>query len=392
MEENEWNNMIYVAGDGIISPLGFNSADTFSRVMELSADSSKESEGRLYQSHFGIPEPFFASLIDDKKLDNAFSAFSDTKFRYTKLEKAAILSADQAISKSGIDPASKDVLFILSTTKGNVSLLEDLDGFEPERIHLWRSAELIAGFFGNTNEPLVVSNACISGCSALITGMRQLRQGRYSHIVVVGADMLCKFIISGFQSFKALSNELCRPFDKNRKGLNLGEAAATMVLSTADEAPQGSFVLEAGAMHNDANHISGPSRTAEGLLRCLTEILTEDEKEDLAFINAHGTSTLYNDDMESIAIDRAFLQDIPVDSLKGYFGHTLGAAGILESIISSYAVREQVVLRSRGTLELGTVRKLNVSVNQGVTNGKHSFVKMLSGFGGSNAAILIKMK
>ena len=98
MEENEWNNMIYVAGDGIISPLGFNSADTFSRVMELSADSSKESEGRLYQSHFGIPEPFFASLIDDKKLDNAFSAFSDTKFRYTKLEKAAILSADQAIS------------------------------------------------------------------------------------------------------------------------------------------------------------------------------------------------------------------------------------------------------------------------------------------------------
>src|SRR5574344_2113747 len=75
MEENEWNNMIYVAGDGIISPLGFNSADTFSRVMELSADSSKESEGRLYQSHFGIPEPFFASLIDDKKLDNGFSSF-----------------------------------------------------------------------------------------------------------------------------------------------------------------------------------------------------------------------------------------------------------------------------------------------------------------------------
>ena len=386
--------MTYEAGDGIISPLGFSVADTFRAVKELSDDSSKESAARLYSSNDGIPAPCFVSLIENDVLDEAFRLRCDDGFRYTKLEKAAILASLEAISKSGIDPASNDVLFIFSSTKGNVSLLENENGFGDDRIHLWRSAELISAFFGNRNEPLTVSNACISGCTAQIAAMRMLDSGRYRHIVVVGADMLCKFIISGFQSFKALSDELCRPFDVGRKGLNLGEAAAAMVLSKADEedVPIGSAILEKGAMNNDANHISGPSRTAEGLFRSLSAVTRDCDADDIAFVNAHGTATLYNDDMESVAINRAGLGKVPVNSLKGYFGHTLGAAGILEVIISTMAVGNDTVLRSRGTVHPGTVQGLNVATGGSDCGGRHSFIKLISGFGGSNAAILYRIK
>ena len=99
------------------------------------------------------------------------------------------------------------------------------------QIYLWHTAELIAAFFNNPNTPIVVSNACISGAAAQITAMRALQSGNYDYAVVVGVDFLSKFIISGFQAFRALSPQLCRPFDKNRCGLNLGEAAATMIFS-----------------------------------------------------------------------------------------------------------------------------------------------------------------
>ena len=338
-----------------------------------------------------------ASEIDDTALNAAFMETeteyipSATKANYTKLEMAAIVSVAGALKTAAIDAADKRVLFIFSTTKGNVFLLDEHErfGYEAEQVFLWRSAERIAGFFGNTNPPLVVSNACISGAAALIAAQRELRAGRYDHVIVVAADMLSRFVISGFQSFKALSQEVCKPFDRDRCGLNLGEAAATLIMTEcrAEEVDAGDVLLTAGAVRNDANHISGPSRTGEGSYLVLRHILKEVSSGEVAFVNAHGTATPYNDEMESIALTRAGLVDVPVNSLKGYFGHTLGAAGVLESVISIRALREGIVLKTHGFETFGVTHPLRVT-SETQTTTRRRCVKMLSGFGGCNAALL----
>ena len=245
-----------------------------------------------------------------------------------------------------------------------------------------------------------MSNACISGLAALIQGMRMLRSGAYDHVVVVGAEVQSRFIVTGFQSLKALSLQPCRPFDAARDGLNLGEAAAAMVLSgempgraghdvMADSDRPSPWELVDGAVRNDANHISGPSRTGEGSYNALNYLLPLVNREKLAFVNVHGTATRYNDEMEAIALDRAGLLDVPVNALKGVFGHTMGAAGILESIVSMLACDAGIVLPTQGFSELGVSRAVRVSAQERPTQGTE-FIKLLSGFGGVNGALLFR--
>lgn len=376
--------MIYKIGDSIISPLGMTTDATFEAVC------LGESRLSFHENIFGLPDPCFISLLDEARIDNAFNALTDFGTEgYTKVEKAAILAAAQAIDEANIDAAREDVLFILSTTKGNVDLLEE-NPYEPERPYLWRSAQIIAEFFDNPNTPIVVSNACISGCAAQIEACRQLRHGGYKYAVVIGAEMLSKFVISGFQSFKALSPERCKPFGADRCGLNLGDAAAAIVYTKGDEntvLDDGTLVVLGGAINNDANHISGPSRTGEGLLRAINRATDGYDLNRLAFINAHGTATVYNDDMESIAIQRAGLQDVFTNSLKGYFGHTLGAAGILETILSARALKDHRVIGTKGTEQVGTAATIKVCQETQPVEGD-CFMKLISGFGGSNAAML----
>lgn len=381
------NDIIYKIGEGVVSPLGMTADAVYEALCK------GESHAQHYENTFGLPESFFASLLDEGKLDSAFSALWDYGTEgYTKVEKAAIVAAAQAINEANIAADREDVIFILSTTKGNVDLLEN-NPYEPERPYLWRTAQLIAEFFDNPNTPIVVSNACISGCAAQIAAINQLRYGGYKYAVVIGAETLSKFVISGFQSFKALSPERCKPFDADRRGLNLGEAAAAIVYTIgADEAlDAGTLIVQGAAINNDANHISGPSRTGEGLLRSITRANEGFDTSRLAFINAHGTATLYNDDMESIAISRAGLQDVPVNSLKGYFGHTLGAAGILETILSAHALNHGRVLPTLGTDTPGTAAPVNVCLQSQATHSD-SFMKLISGFGGSNAAMTFRVK
>ena len=381
--------MIFNIGDNIVSPLGWTTAENWAAV------AAEQSSLHPYNGTFGLPEPFFASLIDEENLNEHFSKLPHSQEeRYTKVEKMAILSATDAVQNAAIDPSAPDVIFVFSTTKGNVELLEDLRGYEPERPYLWRSAQLIARHFGNPNEPVVVSNACISGCAAQVAAARLLQRHGYRYAVVIGADVLSKFIISGFQSFKALSPERCRPFDADRTGLNLGEAAATIVYARdrADiPADKPCVTLAAGAICNDANHISGPSRTAEGLFAAVSQVLDGFDVNDVAFVNAHGTATRYNDDMESVAMERAQLTDIPVNSLKGYFGHTLGAAGVLEVILSTQELLHHRMLRTVGCENPGTAAAVKVTMGQESTD-KTAFLKMISGFGGGNAALLVMVE
>lgn len=346
---------IRVTGDSIMSPIGRGSEANFLAVL------GGTSALGLREGVFGLPEPFFASLFDDDAL---------------RSETLLVECAADAIGRSGIDPSGEDVQFFFSTVKGDIDRL------------LSEPAENVRRHFGNPNPAVTVSNACTSGVCALVQAMRSLRAGKCTKAVVIGYEFLSKFIVSGFQSFKALSKEACRPFDRDRTGLNLGEAVAAMVLEAVDSTSGEDWELVRGAIRNDANHISGPSRTGEGSYNCLRGVLASGIRpEEIAFLNVHGTATAYNDEMESIAIDRAGLTDVPVNALKGYFGHTMGAAGILETILSMRAVDKGVVLGVRGFENLGVSRPVNVSAVTRKTSGK-AFIKLLSGFGGINAALL----
>ncbi len=356
--------MVIKLADNIYSPLGATTWENYQAVMA----------GHCALKQYSLPDGslYTASLFpeEERKDDN-----------YTFFEQLCIVSASDAITRAAIDPKSPRCRFFLSTTKGNVHLLAKGD---TERALLGSSANIICRHFGNPNPLVVISNACISGLSAQIVAMRSIEAGLCDTAVVIGCDVQSEFIISGFQCLHALSPDECRPFDKGRCGLNLGEAAATIIYSNSGN---GEWVAKAGAMCNDANHISGPSRSGEGSYHCLQAL--DLKPEELAFVSVHGTSTLYNDEMESIAIDRAGLADIPLFSLKGIYGHTMGAAGILETILSMQAVEHGVVFGTRGYHELGVSRQVNICADNRSTD-KKSFVKLLSGFGGCNAAMLFE--
>ena len=379
--EKEMAGRIAVAiADNIISPLGLTSEENYMAVKD----------GRTglvrYAGQWGLPDPFMAALIDRESLPSLPDEEGLTIF-----EKMVILSIRQALSQCDVDVTSERTLLILSTTKGNVELLGKSTTqrcLTPLCPLLGEAAKTIASYLGNPNLPIVVSNACISGVCAQIEASRLLATGRYDHAIVCGADVLSPFIVSGFQSLKALTDEPCRPFDIDRTGINLGDAAATIIYRgvAADAQPSGTWVLVKGAIRNDAHHISSPSPKGDGCYNALRYVMQGACEEDIAFINAHGTATLFNDEMESVAIFRAGLSQIPVNSLKGYFGHTMGAAGILETIISMRALNEGIILPTKGYECLGVSKKINIAAESGHTD-KRSFVKMMSGFGGCNAAI-----
>lgn len=373
-----------ILSHNIVSPLGFTSTENYEAVKE------GKSALKRYEGKWGISHPFVASLIQRDLVEEACRR-EGIHGEYTYFEKIAILSISKALCTCSVDAASSRTLFVISTTKGNVDLLRSrTSGIPQNRELLGTVAKTVAEYFSNKNQPLVVSNACVSGLHAQIIALRMLQIGLYDNVIVCGVEEQSSFIMSGFLSLMVLSDEECRPFDEERIGINLGEAAATIIYSQR-QGFAGNWIAVGGAVRNDAFHISNPSHTGEGCFRCLKEIKKLTAIEDLAFINAHGTATLYNDEMEATAIHRAGLNEVPVNSLKGYFGHTMGAAGVLETIISMLAVEDGTILGTRGYANLGVSKHLQLSSSHRPTY-KQSFIKLMSGFGGCNAAMLFKRK
>ena len=369
--------MVYKIADNILSPLGATTAENYQAVK------AGRSALARHDQRWTLPDKVLTASLFSQEQEQQFLISGLSRF-----ESMVVTSVREALLQTTLDVSQPNVILIISTTKGDVELLEE----SPEADHLSPadSAQRIARELGFTTEPIVVCNACISGLSALILASRLLEDGQYDHAVVCGADSQSRFIVSGFQSLKALSPEPCRPFDMERMGLNLGEAAATMILSTVNcQLSTVNWTLGPGAIRNDATHISNPAKNGEGSCLALKTIVDDNDKESLAFINAHGTATIFNDQMESVAIERAGLADIPVNAYKGSYGHTMGAAGVLETILSMAALDDQTILATQGFEELGVSGHISLSASHQSTS-KSAFVKMLSGFGGCNAALLFE--
>lgn len=286
-----------------------------------------------------------------------------------------------------MSPANERTLILLSTTKGNIGLLNG----DPAKCDLNDTAEVVGKYFGAANRPLVISNACISGVSAIVVASRLIRSGEYDHVFVAGFDLLCDFIVSGFNAFKSVSPVLCRPYDAARDGLTLGEAGGAVLL-TADRGLSATGVTVAGGgISNDANHISAPSRTGDGLAFAIRAALREASlgAAAIGMVNPHGTATLYNDEMESRALHLAGLCGTPCNSLKPYFGHTLGASGVIESIVTVHGLAEGSVFGVKGYAECGVPYPLNISAEHRTTR-TDAALKTASGFGGCNAAAVFR--
>ena len=342
---------------------------------------------KRHDQRWSLPDKVLTASLFSKEQEQQFLISGLSRF-----ESMVVTSAREALSQTTIDVSQPNVILIISTTKGDVELLEE--SLDSNILSPADSAQRIAKTLGFTTGPIVVCNACISGLSALILASRLLEDGQYDYAVVCGADSQSRFIVSGFQSLKALSPEPCRPFDMERMGLNLGEAAATMILSSIVHSPlsivHSQWTLGPGAIRNDATHISNPAKNGEGSYLALKAVVSDGDQKSLAFINAHGTATIFNDQMESVAIERAGLMDIPVNAYKGYYGHTMGAAGVLETILSMSAIDDRTILATQGYEELGVSGHISLSASHQSTS-KSAFVKMLSGFGGCNAALLLEV-
>jgi len=385
---------VYIASDNIITSLGI------STNANMEALKAGQIGIRMTDNPHLFPSPLPLSLIDSELLEQNFQLVLKQHNKhagsssFTRLEKFLIISIHDSISHLPQNFQDSRTLFVLSTTKGNIDLLEEKKSalFHPQRIYLWEMARIVRDFFGFINPPLIVSNACISGIMALMTAFRYLRMGMYDQAVVSGGDILSEFVISGFQSFQSISPTPCRPYDADRDGLSLGEGAGTMVLTAGVENRGESQVRITGAAtSNDANHISGPSRTGEELGFAMTNAINETALSpgDIGFINAHGTATPFNDEMESKAIEQAGLLEIPVNSFKGYWGHTLGAAGMVESVASVHALQDQLLIKSAGFKSLGVTEPIRV-IATNETKQIRSCLKSASGFGGCNAAIMFE--
>jgi len=389
MEEKKWfvidmellnQEKVYVIADNVVNSLGYSTVEVATAMKEF------RSGCQQITGFIDATTPAMLGAICKLSFKEKFENIATSK-EFTFFEQLLIFSIQAALSQTKIDTGSQEVLFLFSTTKGNIEWLEH-PLFDNEKIHIWKSAALVTRYFNNKNKSLIISNACISGTQAIITAKYLLQTKQFKHIIVCGADVLSRFIVSGFHSFKALSPQICKPFDIHRDGLNIGEGAATMILSLNKENAEDIEVFS-GASSNDANHISGPSRTGEGLYLAMEKALQKVDRKQLAFINAHGTATPFNDEMEAIAFSRAQLEQVPVNSYKAYFGHTLGAAGLMETALSAYALKHNFVFGSKGYEYHGVSVPININSTLSEAKGIYC-LKTASGFGGCNAALVLK--
>ena len=364
--------MAKIISHNIISPLGYSSIENYNAILE-----GKSAITTYPGLHDGL-RPYSASLFSTKdKADLSING-------YSIYESLVIKSIQKSLTNIKIDISSNEVCLILSTTKGNIEHLDKTDNIP---VSVSDAAQRIADYLGIKTTPLTVCNACISGVTAMLLAQRLIDQKAYKYIIVCGCDIQSEFIISGFQSLNAVSPNPCRPFDIERMGLSLGEAAASVILTQSDGYCNDEWTIVNGFIRNDAYHNTTPSPNGDGCCLALKK-LTESGCDDIAFINAHGTATMFNDQMESKAIEQAGLSHIPVNALKGYFGHTMGAAGIIETIISMIAIDSGMIIGTQGFSFRGVSGKINIVSQQGDTD-KKSFIKIISGFGGCNGALLM---
>ena len=377
---------VAIAGCGAITAVG-PGLGALREALRANASGLRSSEQfnspRFQSSIAGAAPRTGAEFADDPAFDLARTALRE-----------AWAAAGEVLSRI----APSRIGLVLSTTKANIEALERLADHRPcsdvARRHLQADqlAADLAAAHGAHGPVQTVSVACVSGLIALQQGAKVIQRGDADAVLVVGVDHLSAFVVAGFTSLKAIDPLGCRPFDRDRCGLSPGEAGAAIVLVRADRLPSSAINLRGWATSNDANHMTGPSRDGSGLALAVRLALSAAQLQpaDIDYVNAHGTGTPYNDAMESMALRTVFGEACPpVSASKGMLGHTLGAAGVIETILCVLAMQERLLPGTPGLstpaegMPSSLVREPRAAIRL------KNVLKLNTGFGGMNGALVL---
>ncbi len=342
---------IFVTGMGVISALG-NSVSENREALKAGKCGITPME--LIDSRFAGKLPCGEIKLSTPELARSLNA---TQPGLTRTALLALHAFNQAVASAGLSPetlSNPSTVFINGTTVGGMCLTDELyhdaeakeNGSEYLAAYDYASIALyLQQKFSLSGLVNTVNTACSSSANAIMLGARLLQSGRAKRAVVGGVDCLAKFTINGFNALHILSSDICQPFDEARKGLNLGEGAAFLVLEKEEDSIDKEKLAELTGFFNtnDAYHPSSLSENGEGPFLAMQEALAKANLRpaDIDFINAHGTATENNDAVESKAMLRLFDTPPKFASTKSNIGHTLGAAGAIEAVFSILNLQHQ---------------------------------------------------
>ena len=394
-----------IASCGVISAAGADSNEFLAALREnircLRPD--ERFTGARFQSNIVGASPIDPAHDDpahelaSRALREAVTAFGRARHS-VRAELLAGTDGAHGVTRPTLEIPPARTGLVLATTKANIAALERISATRPcsaaARRHLRAdllAADLAAEF--NAHGPVqTVSNACVSGLIAIMQGAKVIRRGEADAVFVVGVDHLSAFVIGGFTALKAIDPQGCRPFDQERRGLSPGEAGAALLLMRDDLAPPDSIAISGWGSSNDANHMTGPSRDGAGLAQAIRIAMDSSGLAggQIDYVNVHGTGTPYNDAMENAALRAVFGENIPrMSGIKGMIGHTLGAAGVIETIACVLAMQNDFIPGTTGLSRIaeGFPTSLVATPRNGARLRR--VLKLNTGFGGVNGALIL---
>lgn len=388
---------VVVTGIGIISAIGKNAEETLVSLSDLKTGIKQLT---LFDSiHNNIPVGEIKLTTDELA---KLSGIASHKEFYTRTTLLGLIAAQQAVINAGFSRLGDERTGLISATSvGGMDLNEQYymsllanDTYKDylEVFDSADSAEKIAGYFGIKHHVTTISTACSSSANSIMTGARLIRNNQLDRVLVGGTDALTKFTLNGFFALEILSPTGCRPFDLNRNGLTIGEGAAFLLLEAENETNKDRTLCQITgyANTNEAFHQTASSSDGYGAFMAMEKALkvSELKPSQIDYINAHGTGTLVNDLSEGCAIEKLFSPVIPkFSSTKAFTGHTLGAAGAIEAVLSVLCIKNQMVLPNLNFTSAIEGLSLVPQTTMGKTVINHVMSNSF-GFGGSNTSLI----
>lgn len=344
MMDNKKTNTIYIHALAMNSALGDNQKTQLAILAGEKSSAIFLESGWLNDGKSTVVGKVLA------KLPMVPSELTHKNTRNNRLALSSLLPIEKQIKETIKQFGADRVAVVVGTSTsgisdGEVALANGLpDDYHYHQQEVGNLGQFVADYFSISGPTYTISTACSSSGRVFISAKRLLNAGLVDAVIVGGSDSLCQLTLNGFHGLEALSTSACWPFSENRKGINIGEASAFMLLSKHKNST-GLALLGTGDS-SDAHHISAPHPEGKGAIEAMQKALLDANLtvDDIGYINAHGTATKLNDAMESKAIYSLFKDHTPVSSTKPLTGHTLGAASILEASICCLILQEKIDL------------------------------------------------
>jgi 3-oxoacyl-[acyl-carrier-protein] synthase II len=397
--ERHTHARVAVVGAGIVSPLGFGLAETAEALRHGRDCVSEVTQFCVEQCRCKT-----AGQISDEALHAAGATQLQRSERLHRAARMVICALEQVLAQA---PHFQPQLTVVGTTSGGMTFGEqyyrslqrgDKSKHSPTWIANYLPQKPIVdalAALGISAPCQVIANACASGTNAIGHAFECIRSGGYERILTGGYDALSELVFVGFDSLQASTPEKCRPFDATRSGMVLGEGAALLALENFDVARSHGVTILAEitgyGISTDNHHLTQPHPSGVGPRQAMERALASADLEanEIDYINAHGTATPFNDAAEGKAIAELF-SSVPVSSTKGMMGHSLGAAGAIEAIISMLALQHQFLPPNINFRTGDPELRLNIVANQSRKSAIRAVLSNSFGFGGTNASVIMQ--